>query len=57
MCINTHQGLYRYTRLPYEVASAPAVFQEIMEKVPEGLTGFVCILDDMLVTGKDDDEH
>ena len=29
--INTHKGLYCYTRLPSVVASAPAVFQETMD--------------------------
>ena len=35
--INTHKGLYRYNRLPYGVASAPAVFQQIIEKLLQGL--------------------
>ena len=31
--INTHKGLFRYTHLPFGVASAPAVFQREMNKI------------------------
>ena len=55
--INTHRGLYRYNRLPFGVASAPAVFQQLMEKVLQGLPGVVCYIDDVLVTGRNDEEY
>lgn len=41
--INTHQGLYQYRRLPYGVASAPAIFQRIMENMLKGINECVCI--------------
>ena len=28
MTVNTHRGLYQYLRLPFEVASAPTLFQK-----------------------------
>ena len=55
--INTHLGLFRYLRLPYGVASAPALFQETMDKILNGLEHVGCILDDIIITGVDDDEH
>ncbi|XP_044760857.1 uncharacterized protein LOC123318303 [Coccinella septempunctata] len=55
--IVTHKGLYRYNRLTYGIASAPAKFQKIMESLFTGLEGVVVFLNDVLITGKDDNEH
>ena len=29
--INTHKGLFRYSRLPFGVSSAPGIFQRVMK--------------------------
>ena len=55
--INTHQGLYQYTRLPYGMASAPAVFQQAMDKILHGIPRVICYIDDILITGEDDRAH
>ena len=55
--INTHQGLYAYTRLPLRAASAPAIFQKLMDKVLQGLEGVLCYIDDILVSTKDEASH
>ena len=52
--ISTHKGLFQYTRLPYDIASSPAIFQMTMDKILQGLNGVSCYLDDILVTGRDD---
>ncbi len=55
--INTHQGLYQYNRLPFGVACAPAVFQQTMEKILQGIPRVIVYIDDILVTGRNDSEH
>ena len=55
--VNTHKGLYQYTRLPFGIASAPAVFQRTMDTILQGIDGTACYIDDIIVTGKSDDEH
>ena len=58
MCtINTHKGLYQYTRLPFGIASAPAIFQKLMDSVLQGMSRTVCYFDDILITGDSEDEH
>ncbi|KAJ2953009.1 hypothetical protein O0L34_g7390 [Tuta absoluta] len=56
-CINTHRGLFKYTRLVFGLASAPALFQRAIESVLAGLEGVIVFLDDILVTGKDKQQH
>ena len=55
--INTHKGLYQYTRLPFGIASAPAVFQRVMDTILQGIDGVACYIDDIIITGKTDEEH
>lgn len=55
--INTHLGLFRYTRLPFGVASAPALFQRTMDALLQGLPHVICYIDDLLITGSTQEEH
>ncbi|KAK6761468.1 hypothetical protein RB195_022513 [Necator americanus] len=57
LTINKHRGLYRYNRLPFGVKSAPGIFQQIMDSMICGLEGVAAYLDDMIVTGRTQQEH
>ena len=55
--INTHRGLYRFNRLPFGIASAPALFQKTMDTILQGAPGAMCYIDDILVTGATNEAH
>ena len=50
-------GRYMFRRLPYGISSAPEHFQKRMDKELTGLQGVLCHMDDILVIGKDKQEH
>ena len=54
---NTQKGLYQYTRLPFGIASAPAVFQRTMDTILQGIGGIACYIDDIIINGKTTEEH
>jgi hypothetical protein len=37
--------------------SAPSIWQRAIDQILQGLSGVQCVLDDMIITGKRDDEH
>lgn len=57
LTINTHLGLFQYSRLPYGVSSASAIFQSVIDQVLLGLKNVVCQIDDILITAEDDATH
>ena len=57
MVINAHKGLYQYTRMPFGISSAPAIFQCVVDTILQGLSNVLCYLDDILITGATDQEQ
>ena len=57
LAINTHKGILVPTRLGYGYASAPAVFQRYMDTLLSGISGVGVFLDDVVVSGKNSQEH
>ncbi|XP_046811273.1 uncharacterized protein K02A2.6-like [Lucilia cuprina] len=57
MVINTPFGLFQYQRMPFEISSAPGIFQRFMEEVVSGIPGCAVYLDDIIVTGRNNEEH
>ena len=57
LALSTHRGVLLQTRLPYGISSAPGYFQEIMGQLTMDLPGVAVYLDDILVSGKDEEDH
>ena len=55
--VNTYLDLFRYRRLPFDIASAPAIFQHAMDMILQGIPHVIYYIDDVLVTGKTEEEH
>ena len=55
--INTHRGLFRYTRLLFSISSAPGIFQRVIESILQGIDGIVVYLDNILITGQTKEAH
>ncbi|KAJ8346503.1 hypothetical protein SKAU_G00279040 [Synaphobranchus kaupii] len=57
LTFSTQKGLFCHNRLPFGIASAPALFQKAMDQVLLGLPFTHCYLDDILVSGPDEETH
>ena len=57
LTLNTPKGLFRLNRLPFGIKTAPAIWQRAMEQILQGIPGICALLDDVRVTGENDDEH
>ena len=53
----TPDGLYRYTRVPYGLASASSIFQRMMHTLFKGVEGVCYFQDDILVYANSQSEH
>ena len=55
--INTPIGLFQYTRLPFGVSSAPAIYQRVMDNMLKSIPGLCVYLDDVLINGSIEQKH
>ena len=53
----THLGMFRYCKVPFGLASAPAMFNRTLAKVLRGCANTVAYFDDILVFGEDQHGH
>lgn len=54
---STHKGLYAVKRLPFGCKPNSSIFQSVIDSVLLGCEGTVAFIDDIVVTGKGDNDH
>jgi hypothetical protein len=57
LTISTHKGLYQPSRLQFGVHSATGIFQRVMDGKLAGIPFVQVRVDDILVSGRNDQEH
>ncbi|MCP4536521.1 MAG: RNA-directed DNA polymerase, partial [Chloroflexi bacterium] len=57
MMMITHQGLFRYKRLPMRLTDSGAVLQRPVAQTLAGVKGAVAYIDDILIYGATKEEH
>lgn len=53
----TCYGRFRWLRLPFGLSVSAEIFQKKLTSIFSDLEGIVCIADDIIIHGKDDQEH
>ncbi|MCP4539773.1 MAG: RNA-directed DNA polymerase, partial [Chloroflexi bacterium] len=53
----THQGLFRYKRLPMRLTDSVSVFQQLVSQTLARCKGAVAYIDDILIFGATQEEH
>ena len=53
----SHDGIFRFKRMPFGLSSAPSSFQKIMVSTLAGSKGFSVYMDDIVVHGATQEEH
>ncbi|KAK2726063.1 hypothetical protein QYM36_000506 [Artemia franciscana] len=54
---NTPYGQYKFKRMLFSLISAQDEFQRCMEEAFKGIKGFSVIVDDIIISGRTDEEH
>ena len=57
LVVNTHKGLFRYNRLSFGPAPAPAIFQKLVDNLVHGIPIVTAYLDDVIITGRAKEER
>ena len=50
-------GRYCFNKMPFGISSAPEHFQKRLSRIMTGLEGILCLMDDVLVFGKNNEQH